>query len=108
MNQQLNVILNLHIRRKNRKRKENQKEEDTHNSIMGSKKGTAFSIPSIFARDCTNAMGIMKKKVRKKKATAMMSLRILSETYGIARLSQYISRGSGAHSVNHIVGFLDC
>jgi hypothetical protein len=62
----------------------------------------------MFARDCTNAMGIMKKKVRKKNATAITSLLSVSETNGIARLSQYTSRGSGAHPVNHIVGFLDC
>ena len=37
-----------------------------------------------------------------------MSLLIASETNGIARLSQYTSRGSGAHSVNQMVGFLDC
>lgn len=60
----------------------------TYTSIMGFRKGAAFSMPSIFARDCTNAMGIMKKKVRKKYATAMMSLLIASETNGIARLSQ--------------------
>ena len=75
---------------------------------MGFRKGNAFSIPSMFASDCTNAMGIMKKKVRKKKATAIISLLIVSETYGIAKLSQNTSRGSGAHSVNHIVGFLVC
>lgn len=62
---------------------------------------------SMFARDCTNAIGIMKKKVRKKNATAIISLLIVSETYGIARFSQQTSRGSGAHSVNHVVGFLD-
>ena len=62
----------------------------------------------MFARDCTNAMGIMKKKARKKNATAITSLLSVSETNGIARLSQYTSRGSGAHPVNHIVGFLDC
>jgi hypothetical protein len=26
----------------------------------------------------------------------------------MAKFSQYTSRGSGAHSVNHKVGFLDC
>lgn len=101
-------ILILNISTKSRKGKENQKEEDTYDSITGSKKGTAFSIPSIFARDCTNAMGIMKKKVRKKKATATISLLTESETYGIDRLSQHMSQGSGAHSVNHSVGFLVC
>lgn len=65
-------------------------------------------MPSMLASDCTNAMGIMKKNVRKKKATATISLLIVSETYGIAMLSQYTSRGSGAHSVNQMVGFLDC
>lgn len=95
----------MHIKG-NKEKKEDKK--DTHNSIMGFRKGTAFSMPSIFARDCTNAIGITKKKVRKKKATPLMSLLIASETYGIDRLSQYISRGSGALSVNHIVGFLIC
>lgn len=75
---------------------------------MGFRKGNAFSIPSMFASDCTKAIGIMKKKVRKKNATATISLLIESETYGIAKLAQYTSRGSGAQSVNHIVGFLDC
>jgi hypothetical protein len=28
--------------------------------------------------------------------------------YGMAKFCQYTSRGSGAHSVNHKVGFLDC
>lgn len=62
----------------------------------------------MLARDCTNVIGIMKKNVRKKNATATMSLRIVRKTKGIARFSQYTSRGSGAHSVSHIVGFLDC
>lgn len=75
---------------------------------MGLRKGAVFSIPEMLARDCTNAMGIMKQKVRKKNATLQISLLIASETYGIGRLRQYTSRGSGAHSVNHIVGFLDC
>lgn len=76
--------------------------------MTGFRKGTAFSMPSMLARDCTNAIGIMKKKVREKNATPIISFLIASETYGIARLSQYISRGSGAHSVNHMVGFLLC
>jgi len=75
---------------------------------MDLRNGAAFSMPSILASDCTNAMGIMKKNVRKKKATPITSLLIERETYGIAMLSQYMSRGSGAHSVNHIVGFLVC
>ena len=62
----------------------------------------------MLARACTDAIGIMKKKVRKKNATAMISLLTASETYGIARFCQYTSCGSGAHSVNHEVGFLDC
>lgn len=57
-------------------------------SIMGFRNGAAFSIPSMLARDCTNAMGIMKKKVRKKNATPMISLLTASETYGIARFCQ--------------------
>ncbi|KAI3692390.1 hypothetical protein L6452_32205 [Arctium lappa] len=52
------------------------------------KKGAAFTIPSIFASDCTNAIGITKKNVRKKKATTITSLLIVSETNGMARLSQ--------------------
>lgn len=62
----------------------------------------------MFASDCTKAIGMMKKKVRKKKATAIRSFRIVNETYGIARFFQYTSRGSGAHSVNHRVGFRAC
>ena len=81
---------------------------NTYISIKGLRKGAAFSMPSMLANDWTKAMGIMKKNVRKKKATAIISLLIVSETYGIAMLSQYTSRGSGAHSVNHTVGFLDC
>jgi hypothetical protein len=65
-------------------------------------------MPSRLARDCTIAMGIMKKKVKKKNATAITSLLTERETYGMARFGQYTSRGSGAHSVNQIVGFLDC
>lgn len=80
----------------------------TYTSIIGFKNFALFSIPSMLARPWTDATGIMKKKVRKKKATAIMSLLTVNETYGIARLSQYTSRGSGAHSVNHKVGFLDC
>nr|GMC77161.1 hypothetical protein Iba_chr03eCG8030 [Ipomoea batatas] len=72
------------------------------------RKGKTFSIPSMLARDCTKAMGIMKKKVRKKNAMPTTSFLIASETYGIARLSQYTSRGSGAHSVSQMVGFRDC
>lgn len=81
---------------------------NTYTSIKVLRKGAAFSMPSMLASDCTNAMGIMKKNVMKKKATATISLLIVSDTYGIAMLSQYTSRGSGAHSVNHIVGFLVC
>ncbi|KAL4580475.1 hypothetical protein LXL04_016669 [Taraxacum kok-saghyz] len=62
----------------------------------------------MFASDWTNAMGIMKKKVREKKATAIRSFRTVMETYGIARFCQNTSRGSGAHSVNHRVGFRAC
>lgn len=81
---------------------------ETHASITGLRNGAAFSIPSMLAKDWTIAIGIMKKKVRKKKATPMISLLTESETYGIARFCQYTSRGSGAHSVNHKVGFLVC
>lgn len=84
------------------------KDEITHCSTMGFRNGAAFSSPSRLANDCTIAMGIMKKKVRKKNATPIISLLTVSETYGIARFGQYTSRGSGAHSVNQIVGFLDC
>lgn len=55
---------------------------------MGFRNGAAFSIPSMLARDCTNAMGIMKKKVRKKNETPIISLLTVSETYGIARFFQ--------------------
>ena len=60
----------------------------TYTSIRGFRNGAAFSIPSRFARDCTNVMGIMKKKVRKKNATPIISLLTVSETYGIARFFQ--------------------
>lgn len=53
-------------------------------------------------------IGMMKKKVRKKKATFITNLLTVKETYGIARFGQYISRGSAAHSVNHSVGFRVC
>lgn len=75
---------------------------------MGFRNGAAFSIPSRLAKDCTIAIGIMKKKVRKKNATPIISLLTESETYGIARFGQYTSRGSAAQSVNQIVGSLDC
>lgn len=77
-------------------------------SIRGLKKGTTLSIPSIFAKDCTKAIGIIKKKVRKNNATAMINRRTVREKNGIERLGQYTSRGSGAHSVSQIVGLLDC
>lgn len=83
-------------------------EKFTYTSIIAFKNGAFFLSPSILARDWTNVIGIMKKNVRKKKATPIMSFLIVSETYGIARFSQYTSRGSGAHSVSHKVGFLDC
>lgn len=76
----------------------------TYISIRGFKKGRTFWIPSRLARDCTKAIGIMKQKIRKKSAMVVSSLLIESSTYGIARLSQNTSLGSGAHSVNHIVG----
>lgn len=82
--------------------------ERTHRSIMTFKKGATFSIPSMVARVCTNAIGMMKKKVRKKKATLIANLLIVKETYGTARFAQNTSRGSGAHSVNHSVGFRVC
>lgn len=54
------------------------KVERLYTSISGFKNGTAFSMPSMLASVCTKAIGIMKKKVRKKKATAITSLRIVS------------------------------
>lgn len=42
--------------------------------------GALFLIPSMLARVWTNAIGIMKKNVRKKKTTAIMSLLIVKET----------------------------
>lgn len=60
----------------------------TYHSITGRKNGMTFSIPSILARDCTNAIGIMKKKVRKKSATAIRNLLIVSSTKGMERLDQ--------------------
>lgn len=75
---------------------------------MTLKKGATFSMPSMVARDCTNAIGMMKKKVRKKNATLIANLLIVKETYGTARFGQNTSRGSGAHSVNHSVGFRVC
>lgn len=80
----------------------------THSSIMTFKNGATFSIPSTVARDCTNAIGMMKKKVRKKKATFITKFLTVKETYGIARFGQYTSRGSAAHSVSHSVGFRVC
>lgn len=80
----------------------------THSSIMTFKNGATFSIPSMVARDCTKAIGMMKKKVRKKKAICITNLFTVKETYGIARFGQYISRGSGAHSVSQSVGFRVC
>ena len=62
----------------------------------------------MLARDWTNAIGIIKKKIRKNRPTAISNLRIVSSKYGIARLSQKTSRGSGAQSVNQIVGSFDC
>lgn len=53
---------------------------DTHCSIIGLRKGNLFSILSIFAIDCTAETGITKKNVRKKKATAIISLLTVSET----------------------------
>ena len=60
----------------------------TYIFIRGFRNGAAFSIPSMLARDCTNVMGIMKKKVRKKNATPIISLLTVSETYGMARFFQ--------------------
>lgn len=60
----------------------------TYDSIIGVRKGKTFSMPSMLARDCTNAIGIMKKNVRKNIAAAISSLFTASSTYGIARLSQ--------------------
>lgn len=60
----------------------------THTSIKGFKKGTASSIPSMFARDCTIAMGMMKKKVRKKNTTPIINRLIARLTKGMARLLQ--------------------
>ena len=82
--------------------------KQTYISTRGLKNGAYFSIPSMLASVCTKAIGIMKKKVRKKNATVIISLRTLRWTYGIAKFGQYTSRGSGAHSVNQIVGFLVC
>lgn len=82
--------------------------EATYFSIIGFKKGRTFSIASMLARDWTSAIGIIKKKVRKNKATAMSNLRMLRSKYGMARFSQKTSRGSGAHSVSQIVGLLVC
>lgn len=45
--------------------------------VIGLRKGATHSIPSTLARDCTKAMGIMEKKVRKKNATAIISFLIL-------------------------------
>lgn len=81
---------------------------NSHLSIIGFRKGSIRSMSSKFAIDWTIAIGIMKKKVRKKSATAMISLRTESSTKGIARLGQKTSRGSGAHSVSHNVGLLVC
>lgn len=77
-------------------------------SITCLRNGAAFSIPSMVARDCTIVIGIMKKNVRKKNATFIISLLMASETYGIAKFCQYTSRGSGAQFVNHKVGSMVC
>lgn len=47
---------------------------------MGFKKGATFWSPSMLAKACTDAIGIMKKKVKKKNATAMINLLIANET----------------------------
>lgn len=60
----------------------------TYTSIRDLRNGAAFSIPSMLAKDCTIAMGIIKKKVRKKNATPIISLLTVSETYGMARFFQ--------------------
>ena len=52
----------------------------THLSIIGFKKGSTFSISSRLAKDWTIAIGTMKKKVRKKKETAIISLLTESST----------------------------
>lgn len=82
--------------------------DQAYMSTSGFSHGAAFWIPSRLARVWTNAMGIIKKKVRKKNATAVINLLTVRETYGIGKFRQYTSRGSGAHSVNQSVGFLVC
>lgn len=49
-------------------------------SVITFKNDALFSRLSIFARDCTIVMGIMKKNVRKKEATAIISLLMDNET----------------------------
>lgn len=46
----------------------------TYMSMITLRNGAIFLIPSILARVWTNVMGIMKKNVRKKNATPIMSL----------------------------------
>lgn len=46
----------------------------TYMSMITFRNGAIFLIPSILARVWTNVMGIMKKNVRKKNATPIMSL----------------------------------
>lgn len=105
---QKGMYVSISIQLTGKTTKGKQKREETHFSIMNLRNGSDFSIPSMLASDWTNVIGIMKKKVRKKNATATISLLMVSERYGIARLFQYTSRGSGAQSVSHMVGFLDC
>lgn len=52
----------------------------THMSMITFRNGATFLIPSIVASVWTNVMGIMKKNVRKKKATPIMSLLIVKDT----------------------------
>lgn len=60
----------------------------TYISIMGIRKDAFFSILSMLARDCTNNIGNIKKKVRKKNETATISLLKVSLKNGIERFCQ--------------------
>lgn len=60
----------------------------TYFLISGFKKGKTFSMPSMLAMLWTIDIGTIKKNTRKNRAAAMMNLRTVSLTYGMARLSQ--------------------
>lgn len=49
------------------------------------KKGVIFLMFLMVVRDCINVIGMMKKKVRKKKVIFIVNFFIVKEIYGIVR-----------------------